>query len=111
MNLSFEAYEKAIRALQTVEEHDYKRFVYEFAALCPNEFLSVINQKPTVDRKIIDVYKDTNSIISAIKECRALTNWGLKEAKDYVEALLDAKGIRQEYQHLYPLVPQNPTFQ
>jgi ribosomal protein L7/L12 len=100
-NLSFESYEAAIRALESVNEADYKRLVYEFAALCPNEFISVIEKVPSTDRKVIEVFRQTNSIISAIKEHRALTNSGLKESKDYVEALLQKKGLRDTGSPLY----------
>lgn len=100
-NLSFEAYENAIRALQSVSESDYKRLVYEFAALCPNEFLAVIQKEPSIDTKVLAVFRQTNSIISAIKEYRSLTNQGLKESKDYVEALLEKKGLRNNGTPLY----------
>jgi ribosomal protein L7/L12 len=93
-NLSSEVYKQAIRALQSVSEADYKGLVFEFAALCPNEFISVIEKVPSTDRKVMEVFRQTNSIISAIKEYRALTNSGLKDSKDYVEALLEKKGLR-----------------
>jgi len=44
------------------------------------------------EQRILDIAKGANggfaSKIDAIKEVREATNWGLKEAKDYVESLL-----------------------
>ena len=93
MSASLTAYEQAIRALSNVTEGDYKRLAYEFAAMCPIEFLSAIDEEPEHDRKIVAVYMETKGLIPAIKECRLLMNLALKEAKEYTESLLTKKKL------------------
>jgi len=89
-----EIYQMAIRKLAGVPETDFRRLVYEFVARCPREFLEAMGDNDPLDCDLIRIFRESNnSLIPLIKECRLRTGWGLKEAKDYVEALLERKGL------------------
>ena len=56
------------------------------------------NQHPLLN-DVLEAFVDncggtTNPRISAIKFIRAITNWGLKESKDFVETAVRKNGVR-----------------
>lgn len=69
------------------------------AKMRPDVFLTIhdavdgagCSQTNLMDRAILDFWKDGHRV-EAIKFCRQETGWGLKEAKDYCDAL-GARGV------------------
>lgn len=79
-----EVYEKIIELMAT--GIDYKEFTLKLIKNDPKLFISLYYKEGT-DFLIIEKYK-TSGLIPAIKLCREKIPLGLKEAKDYVEALV-----------------------
>ena len=57
---------------------------------CKEASANPAGRRKEIDTEILNQLGDSNNRVAAIKRCRELCGWGLKEAKDYVEALMGA---------------------
>lgn len=81
-------YRRAIDALMN-PHLDYRAIVVEFAKMYPAEFCKIAGGTTTaLDDEILALYKSGRKV-EAIKHHRATTGAGLKEAKDYCDALFE----------------------
>lgn len=90
------AYAEAIDILMS-DNVDYKEIAVALAKACPEVFVGIANGKRVtvkVDDAAYENFKreiltliGAGEKIAAIKHCRTLTGYGLKEAKDYCDAL------------------------
>ncbi len=87
-----EAYAMAI-GLIADNKVDYRELGVRLAQVNPEMFVKLVEFKPTtaanvqkakMDREIAEMNK-RGERVAAIKRCRELTGWGLKEAKDYCD--------------------------
>lgn len=94
------AYPKAIDVLMGLKDTDYRGIVIELCKKNPSEFVRIVDasqHKPDpVTVEITEMLrKEPHRWIQAIKRHRELTESGLKEAKDFVEALMAKLGIEK----------------
>lgn len=88
------SYNKVIPLLK--ESLDWKSICFQIAAEHPDVFLEAFTSCNTdlVRNSVIQTLKgDRMYKISAIKTCRELTNMDLKQAKEYVESIIEELGI------------------
>lgn len=90
-----EAYAQVIEMLAN-ESVDYKIIAVGLAKVAPDLFLALRSSKADLsdesladrkmDQQILEWYRGGQKV-TGIKFCRDRTGWGLKEAKDYCDAL------------------------
>lgn len=84
-------YAEAIEILKNVKESSTK-LMFEIAKTNPKVLVDAYERLygPGVNSKILDMAKNGQHKIQCIKEYRALTSAGLKEAKEAVESICKA---------------------
>lgn len=97
------AYGKVIDLIHE-DDVDHRKVSIALAKLSPQVFLALAgagkvegcrgingdDAQLAIHRKLTHVaraFMNTGNLVSAIKEIRGLTGWGLKESKDYVDAI------------------------
>ena len=88
------------------QDLDYKELIYRLAATHPDILLRIIHMNVDIElqdtedviliQKVLSLIKAGQKIM-AIKEIRAVKNMGLKEAKDFCDALQEKHGIVVNY--------------
>lgn len=89
------AYAKALLILER-QDIDYRAVVFEVGRIAPAVLIRAVDKPPQWERKARELI-GSDLYIEAIKHCRSVTGWGLKEAKDACDKLHESMGLAPRY--------------